>query len=85
MVPTRTLRRINHSSRDPIQKQVLALIKANANLNDNDKLKIRKYWSDMADYKSLRKQENSLLESSILHEVKIEDFISFINRTKPHL
>ncbi|CAI6723127.1 ANL_collapsed_G0027790.mRNA.1.CDS.1 [Saccharomyces cerevisiae] len=36
----------------------------------------------MADYKSLRKQENSLLESSILHEVKIEDFISFINRTK---
>ncbi|CAI4885286.1 CHS_3a_G0027320.mRNA.1.CDS.1 [Saccharomyces cerevisiae] len=82
MVPTRTLRRINHSSGVPIQKQVLALIKANANLNDDDKLKIRKYWSDMADYKSLRKQENSLLESSILHEVKIEDFISFINRTK---
>ena len=82
MMPTRTFRRISHNSRDPIRKQVLTLISTNATLTDDDKLKIRQYWSDMADYKKLRNQRNSVLENSILHEIKTEEFVKFIIQTK---
>ncbi|KOG98421.1 carbohydrate-binding module 1 protein [Saccharomyces pastorianus] len=81
-VPTWMLRQISHNSRDSLQKQVLFLISTKASLNNDDKLKIRKYWSEMADYKNLRKQRTALLENSILHKMKIEDFVEFINRTK---
>ncbi|CAI4043433.1 hypothetical protein SKDZ_10G0110 [Saccharomyces kudriavzevii ZP591] len=82
IVPTRALRRISHNSGHSLQEQVLTLISTKTSLNSDDKLKIREYWSDMADYKNLRKERNTLLENSILHEVKIEDFVRFVDGTK---
>ncbi|EJS43192.1 cbp1p [Saccharomyces arboricola H-6] len=83
MARTGTLRLISHNSRDSLQKQILTLIGTKASLNDDEKLKIRKYWSDMAEHaKNRRKQKGSLVGNSILPQVDIEDFGRFVNRTK---